>query len=150
FEYLEAQKRIDQIIRYYEEVKPRHSFVWVHFFEPHEPYVAHPEFPFGSGDLDRYDSEIAYTDAAIGRLLEYVDAHVPSTVVVLAADHGEEFDEHGGRYHGSSLFEEQVHVPLLIRVPGVPAREIAEPVELIDIAPTVLNLLDIPVPARCR
>jgi arylsulfatase A-like enzyme len=150
FEYMEAQKRIDQIIRYYEEVKPRHSFVWVHFFEPHEPYVAHPEFPFGAGDIDRYDAEIAYTDAAIGRLLDYVDAHLPSTVVVLAADHGEEFDEHGGRYHGSSLFEEQIHVPLLIRVPGVAAREIAEPVELIDIAPTILNLLDIPVPARMR
>jgi hypothetical protein len=150
FEYLDAQKRIDQIVHYYEEVKPRHSFVWVHFFEPHEPYVAHPEFPFGSGDVDRYDSEIAYTDAAIGRLLAYIDAHVPSTVVVLAADHGEEFDEHGGRYHGSSLFEEQIHVPLLIRVPGVSPREIAEPVELVDIAPTVLNLLDIPVPARMR
>ncbi len=150
FEYLEAEKRVDQVVRYYEDEKPKRSFVWVHFFEPHEPYVAHPEFPFGAGDLDRYDSEIAYADAAIGRLLAYVRAHRPSTIVVLAADHGEEFDEHGGRYHGSSLFEEQVHVPLLINVPGLPARDVDQPVELIDIAPTVLNLLDIPVPARMR
>lgn len=150
FEYLEAQKRVDQVIRYYEDEAPKRSFVWVHFFEPHEPYVTHPEFPFGTGDIDRYDSEIAYADAAIGRLLDYLRTHLPSTIVVLAADHGEEFDEHGGRYHGSTLFEEQIHVPLLISVPGVAPREIDRPVELIDIAPTVLNLLDIPAPARMR
>ncbi|HEY4392946.1 MAG TPA: sulfatase-like hydrolase/transferase, partial [Polyangia bacterium] len=150
FEYLEAEKRVDQVVRYYETEKPKRSFVWVHFFEPHEPYVAHPEFPFGGGDIDRYDSEIAYADSAIGRLLAYLRVHRPSTIVVLAADHGEEFDEHGGRYHGSSLFEEQIHVPLLISVPGVSARDVDQPVELIDIAPTVLNLLDIPVPARMR
>jgi arylsulfatase A-like enzyme len=150
FEYMEAHKRVDQVIRYYEDEAPKRSFVWVHFFEPHEPYVAHPEFPFGTADIDRYDSEIAYADAAIGRLLDYLRVHLPSTIVVLAADHGEEFDEHGGRYHGSTLFEEQIHVPLLISVPGVAPRDIDGPVELIDIAPTVLNLLDIPVPARMR
>jgi arylsulfatase A-like enzyme len=150
FEYLEAQKRVDQVIRYYETEKPKRSFVWVHFFEPHEPYVAHPEFPFGGGDLDRYDSEIAYADAAIGRLLAYVRDQRPGTIVILAADHGEEFDEHGGRYHGSSLFDEQVHVPLLMSIPGVSPRTIDRPVELIDVTPTVLGLLDIPVPVRMR
>lgn len=150
FEYLEAQKRVDQILTYYQTVKPKRAFVWAHFFEPHEPYVAHPEYPFGDADIDRYDSEIAYADAAIGRLLAWLKANRPSTIVVLAADHGEEFDEHGGRYHGSSLFEEQVHVPLIVSVPGVSPRVVDRPVELIDIAPTVLNLLDIPVPARMR
>ena len=150
FEYLEAQKRVDQVIHYYETEKPKKSFVWVHFFEPHEPYLAHPEFPFGNGDMDRYDSEIAYADAAIGRLLAYVRDQRPGTIVILAADHGEEFDEHGGRYHGSSLFDEQVHVPLLMSIPGVSPRTIDRPVELIDITPTVLGLLDIPVPARMR
>lgn len=150
FEYLDAQKRVDQVIRYYQEEKPRHSFVWVHFFEPHEPYVAHAEFPFGSADMDRYDSEIAYVDAAVGRFLAYLQKERPGTIVVLAADHGEEFDEHGGRYHGSSLFDEQIHVPLLIAVPGVEPRVIERPVEMIDITPTVLGLLDIPVPARMR
>ncbi|MES1172611.1 MAG: sulfatase-like hydrolase/transferase [Bacteroidota bacterium] len=150
FEYLEAQQRVDQVIRYFDDEKPKRAFVWVHFFEPHEPYVAHPEFPFGAGDIDRYDSEIAYVDAAIGRLLGYLNQHRPGAVVMLAADHGEEFDEHGGRYHGSSLFDEQIRVPLMISVPGVPARVVERPVELIDIAPTVLGLLDIPIPARMR
>ncbi|MEP6652711.1 MAG: sulfatase, partial [Myxococcales bacterium] len=150
FEYLEAQKRVDQVINYYHKEKPKRSFVWVHFFEPHEPYVAHPEFPFGAGDIDRYDSEIAYADAAIGRLLAYLRDQRPGTIIILAADHGEEFDEHGGRYHGSSLFDEQVHIPLFISVPGVAPHSIDRPVELIDVTPTVLGLLDIPVPARMR
>ena len=67
--------------------------------------------------------------------------------MILAADHGEEFDEHGGRYHGSTLFDEQVRVPLIIAVPGLAPRVVQSPVELVDVAPTVLGLLDLPVPA---
>ncbi len=103
FEYIDAQRRVDQLLAYYDQVKPKRSFVWVHFFEPHEPYVAHDGFAFGGGDVDRYDSEIAYTDAAVGRLVREVRARRPGTIVIVAADHGEEFEEHGGRYHGSSL-----------------------------------------------
>ena len=150
FEYLDAQKRVDQILAYYDQVKPQRSFVWVHFFEPHEPYVAHAGFEFGAGDIDRYDSEIAYTDAAVGRLIAAVRARRPGTIIVLGADHGEEFDEHGGRYHGSTLYDEQLHIPLIISIPGVTPHVVDGPVQLIDVTPTVLNLLDIPVPARMR
>ena len=150
FEYIDAQRRVDQVLTYYDTVKPPKSFVWIHFFEPHEPYEAHADFPFGSGDMDRYDSEIAYTDAAVGRLVSEVRRRRPGTIVILAADHGEEFDEHGGRYHGSTLYEEQIHVPLVVSVPGVPPGVVSDQVELIDVTPTVLNLLDIPVPARMR
>ena len=150
FEYLEAQRRVDQIEAYFDTVKPPKAFVWVHFFEPHEPYEAHPEFPFGSADIDRYDSEVAYVDRAVGRLIDYLHRTRPRAIVVIAADHGEEFDEHGGRYHGSTLYDEQLHIPLIIAVPGVPAHVVPRPVELIDVTPTVLNLLDIPVPARVR
>jgi arylsulfatase A-like enzyme/HEAT repeat protein len=150
FEYIDAQRRVDQIVSYYDTVKPKKSFVWVHFFEPHEPYESHEAFPFGSGDMDRYDSEIAYTDAALGRLVAYVRKNRPGTIIVVAADHGEEFDEHGGRYHGSTLYEEQLRIPLVISIPGVAPRVVSGEVELIDVTPTVLNLLDIPVPARMR
>jgi arylsulfatase A-like enzyme len=150
FEYIDAQRRVDQVLDYYRDVKPAKSFVWVHFFEPHEPYEAHEGFAYGAGDVDRYDSEIAYTDAAVGRLIETVRAQRPGTVVVVAADHGEEFDEHGGRYHGSTLYDEQLRIPLIVAIPGVAPRVLDGQVELIDVAPTILNLLDIPVPARMR
>ena len=150
FEYIDAQRRVDQLLAYYDGVKPKRAFVWVHFFEPHEPYVAHEGFAFGAGDVDRYDSEIAYTDAAVGRLVREVRARRPGTIVIIAADHGEEFEEHGGRYHGSSLYEEQLRIPLIISIPGVAPQVIDGQAQLIDVTPTVLNLLDIPVPARMR
>ena len=150
FEYLDAERRVDQIEAYFDVVKPPKAFVWVHFFEPHEPYESHADFPFGSADVDRYDSEIAYVDRAVGRLITYLHRTRPRAIVVIAADHGEEFDEHGGRYHGSTLYDEQLHIPLIVAIPGVPPHVVPRPVELIDITPTVLNLLDIPVPARVR
>jgi arylsulfatase A-like enzyme/HEAT repeat protein len=150
FEYIDAQRRADQVLAYYDQAKPTKSFVWIHFFEPHEPYEKHADFGFGAGDVDRYDSEIAYTDAAVGRLVAETRKRRPNTVVIIAADHGEEFDEHGGRYHGSTLYEEQLHVPLVISVPGLRPGVVADQVQLIDITPTVLTLLDIPVPARMR
>ena len=150
FEYIDAQRRVDQLLAYYDGVNPKRSFVWVHFFEPHEPYVAHDGFAFGAGDVDRYDSEIAYTDAAVGRLVREVRARRPGTIVIVAADHGEEFEEHGGRYHGSSLYEEQLRIPLIISIPGVAPQVIDGQAQLIDVTPTVLNLLDIPIPARMR
>jgi arylsulfatase A-like enzyme len=150
FEYIDAQRRVDQVLAYYDTVKPSKSFVWIHFFEPHEPYETHAGFSFGTGDVDRYDSEIAYTDAAVGRLVAEARKRRPGTVVIVAADHGEEFDEHGGRYHGSTLYEEQLRIPLVISIPGDPPGVVGGQVELIDVTPTVLNLLDIPVPARMR
>ena len=150
FEYIDAERRVDQILTYYQSVDPKRSFVWVHFFEPHEPYEAHAAFPFGAGDIDRYDSEIAYTDHAVGRLIAAVRARRPGTIIVVAADHGEEFDEHGGRYHGSSLYDEQLRIPLIVSIPGIRPHVVEGQVELLDTTPTVLNLLDIPVPARMR
>jgi arylsulfatase A-like enzyme len=150
FEYIDANKRVNQIFSYLDQVQPRRAFIWVHFFEPHEPYDRRDGFSFGNSDVDRYDSEIAYTDAAVGRLIAAVRKRQPNTVIVLAADHGEEFDEHGGRYHGSTLYDEQIHVPLIISIPGIRAHVVDGPVELLDLAPTLLNLLDIPVPVRMR
>ena len=150
FEYIDANRRVDQVLAYYDEVKAHRAFVWIHFFEPHEPYERHEGFSFGGSDIDRYDSEIAYTDAAVGRLIAAARKRNPNTVIIVAADHGEEFDEHGGRYHGSTLYDEQLRVPLIISIPGIAPHVVDGPVELLDIAPTLLNLLDIPVPVRMR
>ncbi|MGB8295742.1 MAG: sulfatase-like hydrolase/transferase [Polyangia bacterium] len=150
YEYLDANQRVGQIDDFFRKENPRRAFLWLHLFEPHEPYQVHPGYDFGSRDIDRYDSEIAYCDAVVGRVIAYLQKERPNAVIVVAADHGEEFDEHGGRYHGTTLYDEQVRVPLVIYVPGLPAHVVAGPVQLIDIAPTILGLLDMLAPARMR
>lgn len=98
--------------------------------------------------LALYDSEIAFTDRQIGRLLESLDEadRRDDTIVILTADHGEEFLDHGGLGHTSTVFNELINVPLLIRWPGVDEQIRTErPVALIDLLPTLLDYLEIPI-----
>jgi hypothetical protein len=151
-EFAEGQRRVDQVTSYLATAPAdKRLFTWVHLFAPHEPYENHPDFPFGERDLDRYDSEIRFADETVGALVQAFRAKRPNSVVILTADHGEEFGEHGGHYHGTSVYEEQVRVPLIVSVPGtLTARRIAEPVQTIDLLPTLLTALDIPKPPRMR
>ncbi len=132
----------------------RPLFMWVHFFEPHEPYVVHEGHVFTGGpsaDVDAYDSEVATADEGIGRVLRLIRERRPGAVVIVTADHGEEFGEHGGRYHGTTVYEEQVRVPLVVVGPGVrPGLRPQTVVQTIDLLPTMLSALGIPRPARLR
>ncbi len=148
YEYLDAQARVGQIARFLDSEHPKKLFLWLHLFEPHEPYVSHPGFDFGPRDIDRYDSEIAYADEAVGKVVALLQRKRPGAIIILAADHGEEFGEHGGRYHGTTLFEEQEHVPLIVVAPGLVPHVVTGPTQLIDIPATILGLLDIPQSAR--
>ncbi|MCA9665383.1 MAG: sulfatase, partial [Myxococcales bacterium] len=148
YEFLDAKARVDQVLSFLRtQGSKRKVFVWAHFFEPHEPYVAHDGFDFGSRGIDRYDGEIAYVDRQIGRLIRGAMALRKQTSVVLTGDHGEAFGEHSSFYHGNTLYEEQVRVPLIISAPGVKPRFVDGPAQTIDIAATLLSLVDIPVPA---
>jgi hypothetical protein len=151
-EFAEGDERLGQIERYLGEAPgDRPLFVWVHLFGPHEPYEAHPEHPFGDRDVDRYDSEVAKADATLGRIVDAFVRKRQRAAVVVTADHGEEFGDHGGRYHGTSVYEEQVRVPLVVWAPGaVQPKRSREAVELVDLLPTVLGALDIPKPPRLR
>ncbi|MFT7665301.1 MAG: choline-sulfatase, partial [Planctomycetota bacterium] len=126
-----------------EQVQP--WFLWLHYFDPHIPYLKHPGLvsPFGTGVRDRYDGEIVFTDAQVGRVLDFVGESTTPTVVVFTADHGEEFNDHGGKEHGHTLYQELLHVPLLIRAPGLSPRRVPGRVGLVDVMPTVLALLEI-------
>ncbi len=96
-----------------------------------------------------YDSEIAYVDRKIGELLEAIDPEVLSrTLVVLTADHGEELYDHGGWKHGQTLYQEQIHVPLMVRWDGRVAagRRVSGAVRLLDLVPTVLDAAGLPAP----
>ncbi|MBX3215577.1 MAG: sulfatase-like hydrolase/transferase [Labilithrix sp.] len=152
-EFAAADLRRAQIDRYLSAApKDKPIFMWVHLFEPHEPYEAHPEFPFeGDPRVDAYDSEVAAADALVGDIVALVEAkRPPGTVFIVSADHGEEHGDHGGRYHGTTVYEEQVRVPLVVVGPGVAPRVIRPPVQTIDLLPTVLAALDVPVPPRVR
>lgn len=117
-------------------------FLWVHYFDPHHFYQDHDGIDFGAEDLDRYDEEVRYTDDQIGRLLGALaeGPHGERTYVIVHSDHGEGFFEHGYRYHGQHLFNDQVRVPLVIAGPGVVPGMVETPVALLDVAPTVLAL----------
>ena len=151
-EFLEGPPRVEQFRQYLKKAPTdRPLFAWVHLFGPHEPYEQHPAFDFGDRDVDRYDSEIAYADKTIGALVHEFRQRHPRGIVMLTSDHGEEFGDHGGRYHGSSVYEEQVRVPLLISVPGARALPTsAHPAQTIDLLPTVLDAVGIPPRPRIR
>jgi arylsulfatase A-like enzyme len=154
FEYLPADRRVDQVIQFLESERPPQAFVWIHLFEPHEPYEPPSNAPrFGRGTaMDRYDGEIAWVDRQVGRLVDYFDRHRPGAIIALTADHGEAFGEHGAYYHGTTLFDEQLRVPLLLRVPvAAAAGRVLEPaVSTVDLATTLLSLVGLPTSARMR
>jgi arylsulfatase A-like enzyme len=127
--------------------RPR-FFLWVHFYEAHFPYARHPEYHFGDQPHDRYLSEVRYIDEQIGRLLRRLDelGLGTDTAIVFTGDHGEEFGEHGGETHGD-LYPEDLRVPLLVHLPGAAPRAIAGQARLIDVAPTIADLLGVAAPA---
>jgi len=97
-----------------------------------------------------YDGEIRYTDEVLGKLLASLESlgFLDDAIVVVTADHGEEFGEHGGVLHGGKLFEELLHVPLIVGGAGI-NRGVVDPslVSLVDIAPTLLSLADLEIPS---
>jgi hypothetical protein len=121
-------------------------FVWGHVMDPHAPYIRHDGPDFGGGAIGNYDSEIHHTDQKIKEFLADVErlASLTNTVVVISADHGESFGEQGEYFHGTSLSEAQIRVPLLIRIPGLKARRIDTPVCTGSIAATITDILGLP------
>jgi choline-sulfatase len=122
---------------------PPPFFLWVHFYDPHDPYVA-PE-PWASRfRSDPYTGEVAFMDAAIGRLLHALDARglAAETLVVAVADHGEGLGEHGEPTHGYFLYDSTLRVPLILAGPGIPpGLVVSGSVTLADVAPTLLDAL---------
>lgn len=117
--------------------------LFLHYRCTHDPYSADPRWSFGSSPIDLYDSAAAYCDDELGRLLETLEKREDAgrTAVFIYSDHGELFGEHGFTSHGTTLFEPDVRVVLLARIPGIPnAPEVTVPVSLADLAPTTLML----------
>ena len=123
-------------------------FAFLHFYDPHTPYQPPPPFaPREATNEALYRGEVAYVDSLVGKLLDWLDERglAEETLVVLTADHGESLGEHGELTHGLFLYESTLRVPLLIRYPGARrGGRVRELVRLIDIAPTILDLLALP------
>ncbi|MCB9899573.1 MAG: sulfatase [Planctomycetes bacterium] len=152
-------------------------FLYLHYVDPHDPYMQHDETDFdphttstvdGSmaslepyrwarpSDVDAerfielYDGDILWIDGELRRLFARLDERgvLEHAWVVITSDHGEGLWDHRIQAHGQEVFEHQIHVPLLVRPPGglAEGRRIEQPISLIDVAPTLLELVHAPVP----
>jgi len=120
-------------------------FLYMHLMDPHAPYDA-----AGTQGTarERYLREIALVDKEIDLLLRVLDETglASKAALIVTADHGEAFGQHNTPHHNSTLYEELLRVPLMIRAPGARPRGISAPVSLVDLGPTVLDLMGLPTP----
>lgn len=124
-------------------------FLWVHYLDPHADYLKHDDAPsFGSSQRDLYDGEVAFTDKHVGRVLAAI-AGAPfggRTAIIVSSDHGEAFGEHSMYRHGFEVWEELVRVPLVVHVPGARPARVGARRSLIDLVPTIVDLMHVPAP----
>lgn len=121
-------------------------FLWVHYYDPHEPYDPPEPYKTQYRD-DPYSGEIAYVDEQAGRLLEFLDQrHLRDrSLVVVIGDHGESLGSHGEMTHGIFIYDDTVHVPLILAGPEVPSgKVITSQVRSIDLLPTIAEFLRLP------
>jgi choline-sulfatase len=127
-------------------------FLWVHLYDPHDPYT--PPEPYKTRwHGEPYDGEIAYTDSAVAKLITGLRTRglLDASVIAVMADHGEAFGEHGENHHGIFLYDETIHVPLLLKAPGQRAgSKVTAQVGLVDVAPTILRMSKLPVPTEMQ
>ena len=133
----------------HDQTRPR--FLWTHLIEPHSPFRQGPEFmpPAGATIAQRYAGSIKYVDQQLGRLVEFATGPERGhrTWIVISSDHGEAFGEHDNRAHGGTVYEEEIHVPLLVWGPGVVPGLRHEPVSLVDVLPTLLDVAGLKTPS---
>lgn len=125
-------------------------FLWVHYYDPHHPYNSHPDIGYGDSRIDRYDEELTYTDRHLKKLLDAIEEtrgdYDRPLFVIIGADHGENFDEHGTDPHARNLYRIVTQVPKIVNGPHIEPRRIEAPVALNDVYPSVLDLAGLDIP----
>ena len=135
-------------------------YMQVLYIDPHLPYGAPDHFVHPLNDepkskVERYDSEVAFADAELGRLLAHVREHHPDTLILFTSDHGEGLDDHPGvpraGTHGFVLYDSNIHVPLIFSHPGLKAgSRFPDAVQLLDLVPTLAELFGLTVDPQVK
>ncbi len=131
--------------RWLEKNSHQRFFLWVHYFDPHQPYNAPPPYDTQFAGAP-YDGEMAFMDENFGKLMAMLEAHdlVENTIIAIVGDHGEGLHEHNEPTHAHFIYDATMRVPLLFAVPGErfqPGTQVPTQVNTADIAPTLLDLL---------
>ena len=162
--YQDAERVNARVFRWLETAPDDPFFLMVGYMDPHHPYFEHPYSGIGysrSGhpepemsdipEMERlYDHEIRYWDEHFGALMDRLREQglYDDTMIIVTSDHGEEFGDHGGFWHGTTLYDEQVHVPFYVKLPGSRrgGTSVSHWVQLADVMPSVLEQVGIDVP----
>ena len=149
----DVQKRAEEVLgnakKWLKTHKKDRFFTWIHLYDPHTPYD--PPSPFKEKFPRRpYRGEVEYMDHQLGLFFQFLkdEGLYNKSIIIMAADHGEGLGQHDEHTHGFFIYESTVRVPLIIRAPfRFPFKKVTQVVELIDLAPTILEALDVPIPS---
>jgi choline-sulfatase len=121
-------------------------FLFLHYRCTHDPYIKHGEWDWGDADVDKYDSAMAYCDKQISRVFDQLETRQDKdrTAVIVFSDHGELFGEHGLSNHGNSLYEPDARILLVVKLPNAVVHKVDDPVNLLDVTATMLELAQLP------
>jgi arylsulfatase A-like enzyme/Flp pilus assembly protein TadD len=154
--HLDAMKRpgdqvADEALKWLSHRPRQPAFLWVHLYDAHSPYRPPPPYA-GRYPGRPYDGEIAFADAQVGRLMAALTQQglLDKSLVVLVSDHGESLGEHGERTHGFFVYNATLHIACIIKVPGAAPRVVPDEVSLVDVMPTVLQAVGIPIPSSVQ
>lgn len=141
---------VDHALPWIDQHRDAPFFAWIHLYDAHTPYA--PPEPFKSQHPgDAYQGEIAFADAQVGRVVQFLRDRdmFDRTVILVIGDHGESLNDHGEEGHGFFVYESVVHVPMIVRAPfsSMRGRKVADAVRSVDVMPTVLDLLGVGKPA---
>lgn len=166
--YMPAETQLARALDFITRQGGDRWFLYVHLMEPHDPYFRHPydgyaygraEFPHPEPEREDelralYAGEVRHADAELGAFFTRLrQAGVyDRALIIVTSDHGEEFLDHGGWWHGTTLYDEQIHVPLLVKLPGNARAGTRVPwqVRSIDIAPTIAEIAAVEASERWR
>ena len=158
------RETFDRGLRWLASHRDEPTFLFLHTYQVHHPYFtvapfdarfpSPPDADMATRERDAYDRSLAHTDAEVRRLLDRIDEWglTERTLVIVTSDHGEEFGEHGRRYHGPTAHDEVLRVPLLLRAPGLLPAGVRRsgPAALVDLAATVSDLLGLEAPEETQ